>query len=231
MTLHIGGGSNPNKIYLGSQPVSKIYKGSTVVWQAATTSNTITHEGITYTFQNPVTYGYYETGEPWVVGPATLVSITPNQTTDGGRVIHGAQKNPQFNGPTALDSYFSNYDNNEQLTFPVNVVGGDIIIKCISVTPVPSTQSEIRRGIMSSQSALFVRSSAPVGSRAAPAAFGWTGRGVPMDYPVDLDAAVASFPAHDISGHTGVPSYAAIMGAIGKYNFGNTATSSPTWGG
>ncbi len=231
MTLHIGGGNNPNKIYFGNQPVSKIYKGSTVVWQAPSTSNTITHEGVTYTFQNPVTYGYYETGEPWVVGPATLISISPDYATAAdGRDINGAHLNPQFNQVTALDGHFTGYDPANRMSFPANLAVGDVVVKGIGAASI-ATQNEIRSGVMTAQSALFVRSSAPVGKRAAPAPFGWAGRGVPQDYPFDAAAIAATLPVYSTAGHTNIPTFASLQGSVGKYTLGAAATKNAVWSG
>ena len=54
----------------------------------------ISQFGITYHFQQPVQAGQFVNGDWFVVGPATLVDITPPCTTLNGRVLHGAMINP-----------------------------------------------------------------------------------------------------------------------------------------
>lgn len=54
----------------------------------------ISQFGITYFFQQPVQAGQFVNGDWFVVGPATIVDITPPSTTLNGRVLHGAMINP-----------------------------------------------------------------------------------------------------------------------------------------
>jgi len=50
--------------------------------------------GVTYSFAQPVQAGQFVNGDWFVVGPATIVDITPACTTVNGRVLHGAMINP-----------------------------------------------------------------------------------------------------------------------------------------
>lgn len=54
----------------------------------------ISQFGVTYFFQQPVQAGQFVNGDWFVVGPATIVDITPPCTTLNGRVLHGAMINP-----------------------------------------------------------------------------------------------------------------------------------------
>lgn len=57
-------------------------------------STTATSNGITWTFAEPETVGLYLTGDPWVVGPVTVVKVDPARTVAGGRVMHGSMIDP-----------------------------------------------------------------------------------------------------------------------------------------
>jgi len=51
--------------------------------------------GITWTFDKDYTVGQFANGDYWVVGPVTIIGITPISEDDGaGRIVHGSMLNP-----------------------------------------------------------------------------------------------------------------------------------------
>lgn len=80
---------------LGKTPMSRGL--TTRIAPVPTPTNLVTQIsqfGITYQFQQPVQAGQFVNGDWFVVGPATLVDITPPCTTLNGRVLNGAMINP-----------------------------------------------------------------------------------------------------------------------------------------
>ncbi|MEM7231297.1 MAG: Ig-like domain-containing protein [Planctomycetota bacterium] len=56
----------------------------------------VTRYGITWTFDREYLAGSFVNGDPWVMGPATIVDIDPRPQTDGtGRVLNGSEINPR----------------------------------------------------------------------------------------------------------------------------------------
>lgn len=66
--------------------------GHTNVLNAATS---VSRNGITWTWAEDRQVGTYCSGDPWVVGPITLTSVSPATTTVNGRVMNGTQINPR----------------------------------------------------------------------------------------------------------------------------------------
>jgi hypothetical protein len=65
----------------------------------------ITQFGITFHFAQPVPAGQFVNGDWFVVGPATLVDMTPPCQMAGNRVLHGAMINPD------ASTFLHGYDN------------------------------------------------------------------------------------------------------------------------
>lgn len=57
-------------------------------------SLTATSNGVTWTFAEEELVGSYLTGDPWVVGPVTVVKVDPARTVVSGRVMHGSMIDP-----------------------------------------------------------------------------------------------------------------------------------------
>lgn len=79
-------------------------------------AKSISQFGITWTFDRDYPTGRFANGDHWVVGPVTIVSITPRSQTHGGVTMHGSMINPAVNGVQAYDSrikqnHFSAADN------------------------------------------------------------------------------------------------------------------------
>jgi len=62
--------------------------------------------GITWSFDRDYQSGQYANGDYWVLGPVTIVSITPRSTQVNGRVTNGTMLNPasSFSRTQGLDS-------------------------------------------------------------------------------------------------------------------------------
>ncbi len=58
------------------------------------TTNNITQWGITWTFDREYQYGKFVNGDYWVIGPVTIINITPASTDIDGRIMNGAMINP-----------------------------------------------------------------------------------------------------------------------------------------
>jgi hypothetical protein len=58
------------------------------------TASQLTQFGITWTFDRPHEVGQFANGDWWVVGPVTIVGISPKSTRVNGRVMNGAMLNP-----------------------------------------------------------------------------------------------------------------------------------------
>mgnify|MGYP007073200428 CR=1 FL=1 len=61
---------------------------------ATAPTSTITRHGITFQFAQPVPAGRFVNGDWFVVGPATLVGMSPPCAVVNGRVVNGAMINP-----------------------------------------------------------------------------------------------------------------------------------------
>ncbi len=58
-------------------------------------ATSVTHLGITWTFDGEYAVGQFCTGDPWVVGPVPVVGIDPPSRADpNGHITHGSMVNP-----------------------------------------------------------------------------------------------------------------------------------------
>lgn len=58
------------------------------------TANQLTHYGITWTFDRGYEFGQFANGDYWVVGPLTIMGISPPSTEMNGRTMNGSMVNP-----------------------------------------------------------------------------------------------------------------------------------------
>jgi len=68
----------------------------------ANVTNKITQFGITWKFDHDYRYGKFANGDYWVIGPVTVISISPHSIVDAtGRTLNGSMINPSsHNGVT-----------------------------------------------------------------------------------------------------------------------------------
>jgi hypothetical protein len=97
----------------------------------AATCTFISQYGITWTFDKAYECGQFANSDYWVVGPVTILSITPD--FDGNH--HGWQSNPMPGYPQGFDSRASTFDPKLVPSLPYNAKPGESIVKSISLQP------------------------------------------------------------------------------------------------
>ena len=101
--------------------------------------SSVTKDGITWTFAEPEPVGRFINGDYWVVGNATVTSISP--TPANGR--NGSVKNiPPDDSNSGFDSRTSSnrYEAGLSVSLPVTIVPGDALVSSISVETVGSAR-------------------------------------------------------------------------------------------
>lgn len=116
----------------------------TPVLAATQMRSSVTQHGITFQFAQPMQTGQFFNGDWFVIGPATIVSMTPSCAVVGGRVINGAMVNPdpstqnQGYDSTLFDP--QNYSNSWNAAWnlsaqnPLQVQPNSSLVKAISNT-------------------------------------------------------------------------------------------------
>lgn len=74
----------------------------------ASAADRISQFGITWTFDRDYPTGRFANGDHWVVGPVTIVSITPASAHHHGATMHGSMVNPSPNSVQGYDSRIKN---------------------------------------------------------------------------------------------------------------------------
>ncbi|MEM7260563.1 MAG: hypothetical protein AAF488_01140 [Planctomycetota bacterium] len=93
----------------------------------------ITRNGITWQFDGLYPVGQFVTGDWWVVGPVTIISVSP--TPSGGR--HGSMLNPPCQTACGYDSRIPFYDSSLKVNYPLTMQPGDSLV---------STESHLTSG-------------------------------------------------------------------------------------
>jgi hypothetical protein len=148
--------------------------------------SSVTKDGITWTFAESERVGQFITGDYYVVGSATVTSITP--TPSGGR--NGSVKGvPPRDDKTGFDSRTTGnrYDASLAATPPVSLAPGDSLVSSISV----DTVGTIRRWLFDKATVSPVKSISVLTSVSVPQppdAFrpSYVGRGSPIFYSRNL---------------------------------------------
>ena len=89
--------------------------------------SSISQYGVTWTFDKAYESGTFVTGDHWVVGPVTIVSVTPAPT--GTR--HGSCVNPQ-GGRQGYDDRGGNFATDDQITFPKTLSPDQSLVSSVS---------------------------------------------------------------------------------------------------
>ena len=92
-----------------------------------TLASSITQYGITWTFDRAYPTGTFVTGDPWVVGPVTIVSVSPEPTS--GR--NGSVVDPT-GGHQGYDDRGGEYDDGENAAFPLTLGPDHSLVSSIS---------------------------------------------------------------------------------------------------
>jgi hypothetical protein len=126
------------------------------VLYAAERQSSVTQYGITWTFDRPCEVGRFVTGDWWVVGPVTVVKVSPEpgKSADKGsdasskygaaamkaddRMRNGSMVVEQCGGEQGYDSQLINYDAKLSVVFPCPLAVGRTLISTISNTTNPN---------------------------------------------------------------------------------------------
>lgn len=107
----------------------------------------VEHHGVVWTFSAPVPVGQFITGDYYVVGPATVTSISPVPTPDGGR--HGSVLNiPPTQNQSGFDERVvsNRYAPSLRAYFPISLSPGDTLLSSISVDQPGQVDNWLREG-------------------------------------------------------------------------------------
>jgi hypothetical protein len=196
-------------------------------------SDTIVSGGVTLTLNMATDYGYDQIGRAcikWLPG-MEVVSRSPAATSIDGVANSGTMLNPVRNGNQGWDARTGLYDAGLNVTFPLAVSSGDILVATIAgATPTGGTDPT-RKGYFHATNGVnpFYFVSTIWGANAiAPAPVGWAGRGTPLPYYVDCAAIAASLPSYDITGFPNIPDKSDLLprvqrNEVGVMMSGNTA--------
>ena len=92
-----------------------------------TLASSVGQAGITWQFDHEYSVGQFCNGDWWVVGPVTIVGITPQCQTVNGRVINGSMINPPITGRQGYDSaMYGIYGGGENSYFPSTNVAANL---------------------------------------------------------------------------------------------------------
>ena len=89
----------------------------------------VTQYGITWTFEKPAQVGQFITGDYWVVGPVTVVSVRPAPA--GGR--NGSMVNPKAGPQQAYDDRLQHYKAGQLAAFPLQLAPGQSLVSTESL--------------------------------------------------------------------------------------------------
>ena len=106
------------------------------------TRDAITQYGITWTFAARVPAGRFVTGDWWVVGPATVRSVSPAPTADR----HGSAVNPPAGSTQGYDKRIAGFDASLRARFPLELKPGQSLVSTASVDRIGErTPDTVRR--------------------------------------------------------------------------------------
>ena len=89
-------------------------------------AGSISSHGITWTFDGDYQVGRFVGGDWWVVGPVTIVSVTPAPTFNPSR--HGSMINPVGDWEQAYDDRGDFYDESLAVTYPLTLQPGQSLV-------------------------------------------------------------------------------------------------------
>lgn len=107
--------------------------------------STVSKDGITWTFSQPVPVGQFVTGDYYVVGPVTVTSISPRPQTSTPH-MNGSVKNlPKADGKSGFDQRLDDgvdqswsFNSAHRVYTPISLVPGDSLVSSISLEKVHS---------------------------------------------------------------------------------------------
>lgn len=122
----------------------------------AGTASSITKDGITWTFSQPVAVGQFVNGDYFVVGPVTITAIDPPPTTSAPYMNGSVVDLPTANGKSGFDSRLNDgtdeswwFDATLRSYPPISLKAGDSIVSSISLAQIHSVPEVMRATDMS----------------------------------------------------------------------------------
>ena len=100
------------------------------------TASSLTKDGITWTFSQPVTYGQFVNGDYYVVGPVTVTAINPPPTTSAPYENGSVLNLPTSNHKSGFDSRLDNtsfFDASVRSYPPISLTPGDALVSTRSL--------------------------------------------------------------------------------------------------
>ncbi len=101
-------------------------------------ASSITQFGITWTFDKKYNTGQFVNGDYWVIGPVSIIGISPNSVTVDGRTINGSMLNPSpltEESATIPDVYYYNQGYDSGCEFVVYNSSRNVALNISSETP------------------------------------------------------------------------------------------------
>jgi len=137
---------------------------------APATVASITKDGITWTFAQPVAAGQFVTGDYYIVGPATVSAIDPAPTSAAPYVNGSVLNLPTSNGKSGFDSRLNDgadqswwFDASFRSYPPIALKAGDVLVSARSLAtpsslPRPMRSMDMNQSPVASYSVLTVLS-------------------------------------------------------------------------
>ncbi len=91
-------------------------------------ATSVSQFGITWTFDRPHDVGQFANGDPWVVGPVTIASVSPAPTTDR----NGSVVNPPIGNGQGYDGRGYDYNASVRASFPLTLTAVSSLVSSIS---------------------------------------------------------------------------------------------------
>jgi hypothetical protein len=115
------------------------------------TASSITKDGITWTFSQPVPVGQFVTGDYYVVGPVTVTAISPAPTNSAPYLNGSVLNMPKANGKSGFDSRLNDgtdqswwFDASLRVHLPLSLKAGDALVSSISLAQIHSLPEVMR---------------------------------------------------------------------------------------
>ena len=101
--------------------------------------SSITHKGVTWTFDKNYTTGQYANGDWWVVGPVNITDVTPTTIRTAGSERNGMMVNPARGSNQGYDARtrYNDYYSNLNVTLPYVAANNSSLVKAVSEGPEP----------------------------------------------------------------------------------------------
>ncbi len=125
----------------------------------AATATSVSQNGITWTFSTAREVGQFVNGDWWVVGPVTIINITP--AFDG--LHNGWESNPAVDNYQGLEAftYGGGWDASLVPKLPYNAVAGESLLKGVSIPTGETMVTSCRGDCLRTASILTVVSTPP----------------------------------------------------------------------